>query len=560
MRYTVGTSLQNGKYILTQELGVGGFGRTYKAINQILNQVVVIKTFKSVLSQQEDLAERRKELLNEAQRLIKCYHPNIVRFYEFFIEAEIPYIVMDYIPGETLDKIVLPESPLTEATAIDYIRQLGAALRVVHNNGLLHRDIKPQNLMLHQDSQQVVLIDFGIAREFNQGRVQTHTSIVSDGYAPIEQYLPKAARTTATDIYGLAATLYTLVTAEIPIPAPLRNRMPLSTPKEIRSELSESISEAIMQGMALEKEERPSNIDEWLSLLPQQESKITSESSEKVVLMGRESQPKKLAELPQAKKSSNRKQVLVWLSVLAAIGWGLDYAWLKFQSFSSQKKIPLNSSEKISPMDSLPVVNTPQVEPIVPQDTKSEKSQPAPKAVVQPVVSPPKVKPITPQETKPQKYQPAPKSVVQPVVSPPKVEPITPQETKPQKSQPAPKAIVQPVVSPPKVKPITPQETKPVNSTPVPTIVYSDSEQVTPPKNSSVNSTPVPTIVYSDSEQVAPPQNSSLNSETNSRPSGVEIEDRPNNVNKIENGQIRVIRTRREQITRKRTRIIRKKE
>ena len=571
----MGTSLQNGKYILQQELGVGGFGRTYKAINQVLNQVVVIKTWKSVLRQKTELAEVRKELLNEAQRLIKCDHPNIVRFYEFFIEAEIPYIVMDYIAGETLDEIVQPESVLSEAKAIEYIRQLGAALKVIHSNGLLHRDIKPQNVILHQESQKVVLIDFGIAREFNQGRIQTHTSIVSDGYAPIEQYLPKAPRTSATDIYGLAATLYTLVTGEIPLPAPLRNRMTLSTPKDMRPELSHQISEAIMQGMALEIEERPSNIDEWLSWLPQQESKRGSGSAG---LMGKKSQVGNLVAVRhEEKRLDYRKQMSVGLIILAVIGWGFDYAWLRFQSFSSQKKIELNSRKKLSPVVSTPkaepitpqktkleksmtvpgtvvqpVVSTPQVKPITPPKTKPEKSTTVPKTVIQPVVSTPKVQPITPQKTKPKKSTTLPEAVVQPVVSTPKAQPITPPKTQPEKFTTVPKTVVQPVVSTPKVQPITPQKTKPEKSIPIPTIVYSPSEQTSPQNNSSDNSTTVPTIIYSSSEQTSPNNNDSSRSEINSRSSSVEIEHQPDKVKKIENREIRVIRSRREQITRSR--------
>ena len=82
----------------------------------------------------------------------------------------------------------------------------------MHSKGLLHRDVKPQNIMVHQLTGEAVLIDFGIARELSQNPNKTHTSIVSEGYAPIEQYLPKAQRSAATDIYGLAATLYTLLT------------------------------------------------------------------------------------------------------------------------------------------------------------------------------------------------------------------------------------------------------------------------------------------------------------------------------------------------------------
>ena len=346
MKSLVGKNLKNGKYVLKQQLGEGGFGCTYKAVNQIKNQVVVIKTFKSDLAPQTNPSDIRKKFLNEAQRLIKCYHPNIVRFYEFFSEGGVPYIVIDYIPGKTLDRIVLPNNPLPEAIALKYIRQVGEALKVVHEKGLLHRDVKPNNLILRWDRQQVVLIDFGIAREFSRGLVQTHTSLVSDGYAPIEQYLPKAKRTPATDIYGLAATLYTLLTAQIPIAATLRNRLPLDTPQKIRPDLSHRISQAVMEGMALELEERPSSVDEWLALLPQIDSNISSMSVATVRSIKTEKTLTNSTIVSQVKRSSYGKRVLTGLITFTGIIWGLDYAWLRLQAFSQNEKIKLNSTEQ----------------------------------------------------------------------------------------------------------------------------------------------------------------------------------------------------------------------
>ena len=332
-----------GKYLLQEEIGQGISGITYKAIHQIHNQVVVIKTFKSDSSQQAEASNIRKKFLSEAQRLLECSHPNIIPYREFFIEDGVPYIVMDYIPGKTLDKIVLPNNPLSEATAIKYIRQVGAALKLIHQNGLLHRDIKPQNLILRQENQQVVLIDFGIAREFSRGLVQIHTILLSDGYAPIEQYLPKSERTPATDIYGLAATLYTLVTAQIPIAATLRNRLPLDTPAKIRPELSNQTSQAIMQGMVLEVEKRPSSVDEWLALLPQipenrEPAKVigleSNEESQSTVSSSSSSELNESSSIPQAASvnKSNKhnhlwKKLIIGLLLLLA----LDYLWLKFQ-------------------------------------------------------------------------------------------------------------------------------------------------------------------------------------------------------------------------------------
>ena len=339
-----------GKYLLQEEIGQGIYGITYKAINQTNNEIVVIKTFKPELPEQAETSKIRKKFLHEAQRLLECAHPNIIPYREFFSEDGVPYIVMDYVAGKTLDKVVLPDNPLPEATAIEYIRQVGEALKIVHRKGLLHRDIKPQNLILRQDDQQVILIDFGIAREFNQRIVQKNTTIVPDNYAPIERYFSKTKPTPATDVYSLAATLYTLVTAQVPIAATLRENFALPSPKNMQPGLSNQVSEVIMLGMTLEPEERPQSIEEWLDLLPQgsKNSRLftafrpksrkrpsytssyssRSDRSKAVNLDQNESVP---VAANTSTRQSNSNQLFKWLTIVLLIFLGLDYAWLKFR-------------------------------------------------------------------------------------------------------------------------------------------------------------------------------------------------------------------------------------
>jgi serine/threonine-protein kinase len=267
MTALIGKTLQSGKYTLDAELGCGGFGVTYKATHHFLHQVVVIKTLNEGLRRDRAFAEFQRKFQDEARRLALCVHPNIVRVSDFFIEEDLSYMVMDYIPGSTLDEIIFPERPLAEAIAIHYIRQIGAALRVVHQNGLLHRDIKPQNIILREGTQEVVLIDFGIAREFTPGTTQTHTNMLSSGYAPIEQYIAQEKRSPASDVYGLAATLYAMVTGVAPIASILRQHQPLPEARELNPSLSPAVNQAIARGMALEAQYRPASVDAWLSLL-----------------------------------------------------------------------------------------------------------------------------------------------------------------------------------------------------------------------------------------------------------------------------------------------------
>lgn len=177
-------------------------------------------------------------------------------------------MVMEYIDGEDLANLVENQGALSEAQALRYIQQIGEALTVVHNNGLLHRDIKPQNIMLRSGNSQAVLIDFGIARDFTPNLTKTHTQILSDGFAPIEQYDKRAKRGAYSDVYALAATLYAILTKEVPTMSPVRAiGTPLVEPKEINSSISERVNQAIIKGMEIKPENRPKSIEDWLKLL-----------------------------------------------------------------------------------------------------------------------------------------------------------------------------------------------------------------------------------------------------------------------------------------------------
>ena len=267
MSSLIGKPLQGGKYKLDEVLGRGGFGLTFRAHQTYLDQVIVVKTLNETYWDAANIGDLQRQFQDEARRLALCSHPNVVRVSDFFVEDGLPYMVMDYIPGRSLSDIVIPNNPLSEADALSYAGQIGRALQAVHDKGLLHRDVKPQNIMIHQLTGEAVLIDFGIARELTKNPAQTHTSIVSEGYAPIEQYLPRAHRSAATDIYGLAATLYTLLTAQVPVAAVLRDRNPLTPIRQLRPDVSEMVASAIAHGMEVELKDRPQSVGPWLSEL-----------------------------------------------------------------------------------------------------------------------------------------------------------------------------------------------------------------------------------------------------------------------------------------------------
>ncbi|NET43650.1 bifunctional serine/threonine-protein kinase/formylglycine-generating enzyme family protein [Okeania sp. SIO2B3] len=275
-----GKQLQNGKYIIQDLLGIGGFGITYRALEQNSNQLVAIKTLNYRVQRKPNFDKYQENFLNEALCLAKCSHPNVVEVHRLFKENKLWCMVMEYIDGDDLG-IYREEQDgiISESEAIHLIKQVGEALKFIHNQGFLHRDVKPQNILLRRDTLEAILIDFGLAREFNSGSVQTHTTDSTLYFAPIEQYEIRAKRGAFTDIYALAATLYVLLTGEMPTPAKVRQegKIPLIPPKKYNSQISDRVNNAIIQGMKLEPEERPQFVVEWLTLLsPVKEFIITN--------------------------------------------------------------------------------------------------------------------------------------------------------------------------------------------------------------------------------------------------------------------------------------------
>lgn len=271
MEWNPGQRLFGGRYFIERKLGEGGVGITFLVKTQS-NQLRVIKTLKAEILNNRAWKPHREKLRqdfrDEAVRLAVCRHPHIVQIENIFDENDLPCIVMEYIEGEDLGKRLKQQGILSETEALLYIRQIGNALTVIHSKGLLHRDIKPRNLMIRTGRLEAVLIDFGIAREFIPGVIQRHTVYRTPGFAPPEQYELEAPRGEYIDVYGLAATLYTLLTGVIPTSADERIRnIPLEAPKSFNPYISNKVNQAIMQGMAIQPRYRPQSVSEWLTSL-----------------------------------------------------------------------------------------------------------------------------------------------------------------------------------------------------------------------------------------------------------------------------------------------------
>jgi serine/threonine protein kinase len=261
--------LEGGKYIVQKVLGQGGFGTTYLARDTYLERSVVLKTLKKKITHNPNLPKFEEKFTNEAKilaNLTKFRHPHIVQIYDCFKEHQLLYLVMEYIEGENLYKIVTKEGALGERKALEYIQQIGSALIAIHEQNFLHLDVNPNNIILRTEIAEVVLIDFGNVLNFKNAST-TELSPTSQGYSPFEQYSTKLKRGTYSDVYSLAATLYFLLTSITPISSIDRFLgQELNFPHNLN--INDSIKYAILAGMSLEAEDRPQSVQDWLNLLP----------------------------------------------------------------------------------------------------------------------------------------------------------------------------------------------------------------------------------------------------------------------------------------------------
>jgi serine/threonine-protein kinase len=273
MTWVPGQKLHRDKYEIKQELGRGRIAITYLAKNRDGNDVVIKTLNPDILNQlsQEDRNYLESGFLDEAPKLARCKHPNIVLMIESFKEGNLLCIVIEYIQGDNLAKLVKSRGFFPEKEALDYIQQIGQALIEVHKQGFLHRDIKPENIMVRAGTYQAVLIDFDLARGFDSPLTSRGDRV--NGFTPIELYSnstrQQARRGAWTDIYSLAATLYVLLTGQQPVSAIDRKdqNKRLTEPKELNNQISDRINNAIIHGMELEPEQRPKTVEDWLKEL-----------------------------------------------------------------------------------------------------------------------------------------------------------------------------------------------------------------------------------------------------------------------------------------------------
>lgn len=278
-------SILAGKYLVGKVIGEGGFGISYLGFDLNLDLTVAIKEFypngfvtrESNHTQvslfagknQSDVNKWRDGFINEAKNLAKFSNLNgIVEVRDFFNENNTAYIVMEYIEGITLKQYLKQNSgKIPVEQTFEMMKPVIKSLSKVHDSGMIHRDISPDNIMITKYGG-MKLLDFGAAREFAGNAEKSLSIMLKPGYAPEEQYRSHGKQGPWSDVYALTATIYKCITGITPIESMERMRADtLKSPRELGIKLSDSQDAAMRQGMAVYAENRLQNMDALYNIL-----------------------------------------------------------------------------------------------------------------------------------------------------------------------------------------------------------------------------------------------------------------------------------------------------
>ena len=262
-----------GRYELLEKIGEGGMAVVFKAKDRTLGRFVALKILRPEYTQDEAFIE---SFLRESQLVAGIVDPNIVQVYDVGQEGNIHYIVMELVEGETLSEIIKREGKLDSHTVVSYGRQIASALKTAHENHLIHRDIKPHNIMVTNDGV-AKLTDFGIAKRVNPD-LNNPEDEQEAVMGSIHYFSPEQARGIAvderTDIYSLGIVMYEMVTGRVPFDgenavevAVKHMNEPIIPPSQFAYDMPQDLEDIILKATAKNADNRFSSADDMIVAL-----------------------------------------------------------------------------------------------------------------------------------------------------------------------------------------------------------------------------------------------------------------------------------------------------
>ena len=346
----------SGRYELLEKIGDCGMAVVYKGKDKLLNRFIAVKILRPEFTKDATFVENFKR---ESQAAAGLSHPNIVGVYDVGREGNINYIVMELIEGDTLNKIIEREAPMDYRKVIDISKQVAQALRIAHKNKIIHRDVKPHNIMITEDGV-VKLADFGIARAVNDATLSTGSKIVGS----VHYFSPEQARGNyvdeRSDIYSLGIVMYEMLTGKVPfdgdnpVTVALKHiNEEIIPPIELEPGIPPALDRCVMKATSKYQTNRYANADELIQEL-ENISFVTTvtdgtifESSEVKEKRNKRREEyekeveKEVEERERERKKKSRKKaaiIIAVLLVLAAAGAGFA-AW-RMGAFSDTKAAP----------------------------------------------------------------------------------------------------------------------------------------------------------------------------------------------------------------------------
>lgn len=266
MSFNIGENV--GPYRIIEQLGQGGMATVYKAYHASLDRYVALKVLHPAFNEDRTFTLRFQR---EAQVVARLEHPNIVPIYDYSEHEKRPYLVMKYIEGDTL-KARLGQGPLTSGEIEQVVNSVGAALEYAHRQGILHRDVKPSNVIIAKDGT-MYLADFGLARiaEAGESTLSSDSIMGTPQYISPEQAMGKKDLDAGTDIYSFGVMLYELVVRQVPFSADTPFSVihdhiytPLPLPQKVNPSVPDSVQRVLLKALAKDRIDRYATVEELM--------------------------------------------------------------------------------------------------------------------------------------------------------------------------------------------------------------------------------------------------------------------------------------------------------